>query len=416
MKASLCKTRALSWGVTLVGMSAAIDVLLKEIQMIMRVARISSAALGVLALGILVWTALVLFAAGQTERATQQRTDRHGDPLPSGAALRLGTVRYRQDERIERIAYSPDGRFVVTDNGKLGLQVWDARDGHKVRRLDLGVDYVHDFAFSPNGKTLAATCFGLDRQKRLLAHRLILADFASGSEIKKIEGGQGHTALRLSFAPDGKTVATIGDMLRFWDVPSGKLSLEASLGAEELREIAFSPDAASHLVAVSNQTVHLWNVADRREERQLKDPDGSSSSCLAFSPDGKILAKPAGFEGAIQLWRIADGRPLERLTGKNRSVHSLAFSPDGKHLAATGGEGHLTIWNLEAGAANEPLATDGLADGPLAFSPDGRTIATRGGDCASTSGTGLPARTAWRFPKRTSGPSRPSSSSIRARR
>jgi WD40 repeat protein len=366
---------------TLVGMSAAIVVLLKEILMFMRVARIRFAARGVLALGILAWTSPVLLAAGQTERDAQLRTDRHGDPLPSGAAMRLGTVRYRQDERIERIAYSPDGRYVVTDNGNLGLQVWDARDGRKVRRLDLDVERIHDFAFSPDGKTLVAACLGLDRQKRLVVHRVIFTDFASGREIARIEGGQDHAALKLAFAPDGKTIATIGDTLRCWDVASGKLSFEADLGRAQLREIAFSPDAASHLVAVSNETVQLWNVIDRREERQLKDPEGASSSCLAFSPDGKLLAKAAGFEGAVQLWRVADGRPLERLTGKNQSIHSLAFSPDGKHLAATGREGHLSIWDLETGEASEPFATDDLADGPLAFSPDGRTIATRGGDC-----------------------------------
>ena len=186
--------------------------------------------------------------------------------------------------------------------------------------------------------------------------------------------------MRIVFAPDSKTIATIGDALRFWDVASGKLSFEANLGREQLRGIAYSPDAESHLVAVAGETVHLWNVADRREERRLEEPEGSSSSCLAFSPDGKLLAKPAGFEGVIQLWRVADGRPLERLTGKNQSIHSLAFSPDGKNLAATGREGHLTIWDLETGEASEPFATDDLADGPLAFSPDGRTIATRGGD------------------------------------
>ena len=372
--------RALSLGLGLVGMSAAIVVLMKEILMIMRAAHAPPASRSVLTLGILAWIVPVLSAAEQTERNAQHQTDRQGDPLPAGAAMRLGTTRYRQDERIERIAYTPDGRFVVTTNGKLGLQVWDARDGRKVRRLDIGGDDIRDFALSPNGKTLAAMCFRLDRKKRAIVHPLIFTDFVAGSEISRIENGQDYTASRLAFAPDGKTVATIGKMLRFWDVASGKLSFEANLGTE-LREIAFSPDVASHLVAISDETVHLWNVADRREERQLKDPEGSSSSCLAFSPDGKLLAKAAGFEGAIQLWRVADGRSLERLTGKNQSIHSLAFSPDGKHLAATGQEGHLTIWDLETGEASEPFATDGLADGPLAFSPDGRTIATRGGDC-----------------------------------
>jgi WD40 repeat protein len=219
--------------------------------MIMRVARTPPAAQGVLALGILAWIVPVLLAAGQTERDAQQKTDRHGDPLPAGAAMRLGTVRYRQDEPIEHIAYSPDGRFVVTDNGKLGLQVWDARDGRKVRRLDLGMDNIRDFALSPDGKTLAATCLGLDPQKRMVVNRLIFTDFATGREITRIEGGQDHAALKLDFAPDGKTIATIGDMLRFWDVASGKLSFEANLGRGQLREIAFSPDAGNHLVAAS---------------------------------------------------------------------------------------------------------------------------------------------------------------------
>ena len=373
--------RALSWGLTLVGGPASIVILLTEILMIMRVARVSAAALVVVALIIQAWSAPALPGARHTDLVAQRRTDRDGESLPAAAAMRLGTVRYRQDERIERIAYKPDGRFVVTTNGKLGLQVWDARDGRKVRRLDLGGDDIRDFAVSPDGKTLAAMCFGLDRKKRMLVHRLIFTDFVAGSEIRRIEKGQDYAASRLAFAPDGKTGATIGNMLRFWDVASGKLSFEANLG-RELREIAFSPDVASHLVAVSHETVHLWNVADRREERQFKDPECSSSSCLAFSPDGKMLVKTTGFEGAIQLWRVADGSPLERLTGKNQSDQSLAFSPDGKHLAATGREGHLMIWDLETGEASEPLATDGLADGPLAFSPDGRTIATRGGDCA----------------------------------
>jgi WD40 repeat protein len=145
--------------------------------------------------------------------------------------------------------------------------------------------------------------------------------------------------------------------------------------------LAFSPDAASRLLTVSGQTVYLWNVADRREERQLGNPDGSPATCLAFSPDGKTLATDTGYDGPIQLRRVADGKQVQQLTDKNRSVRALSFSPDGKLLAATGQQGHLTLWDLETGQASEPFPTEGLADGPLAFSPDGRTIATRGGDC-----------------------------------
>jgi hypothetical protein len=60
------------------------------------------------------------------------KTARHNPNI-----LSLWALGFLEDERIERIAYSPDGRFVVTDNGKLGLQVWDARDGRK-HSADLG--------------------------------------------------------------------------------------------------------------------------------------------------------------------------------------------------------------------------------------------------------------------------------------
>ncbi|MGO9463702.1 MAG: hypothetical protein ACLQVF_06030 [Isosphaeraceae bacterium] len=75
-----------------------------------------------------------------------QLIDRHGDPLPPGASLRLGTVRFRQDRAIARITYSPDRKFVVTDLGGKTLQLWDAQDGRKLRRLDVGIESIRDFS------------------------------------------------------------------------------------------------------------------------------------------------------------------------------------------------------------------------------------------------------------------------------
>ena len=360
--------------------------------------RLPCLAMAVMPLGVSAWTVPSILVARQEAKpagaestaappSAQQprapRTDRYGDPLPPGAAMRLGTVRYRQDERIERIAYSPDGRFVVTDNGKLGLQVWDARDGRKVRQLGFGWDVLHDFAFAPDGKLLATAGFVFDREQRLVIQGLIFTDFATGRQLTKSEGGRENTVMSLAFAPDGKTLATISDdQLRLWDVASGKSSFTTRFERERLTSIAFSPEAASHVLAVSGRTVHLWNVADHCEERRIGDSQGSRVSCLTFSPDGKTLAMVDGNDATVQLWSVADGRLLRRLTGKNESVGRLCFSPDGKVLAATGQQGHLSLWDLETGKEGEPFPTEGLADGPLAFSPDGRTIATRGGDSA----------------------------------
>src|ERR1700716_3064931 len=61
-------------------------------------------------------------------------TDLYGDPLPSGASTRLGTVRFRNSNKCESLAYTPDGRFVVC-GGVGGVVVWEAATGKEVRRL-----------------------------------------------------------------------------------------------------------------------------------------------------------------------------------------------------------------------------------------------------------------------------------------
>src|SRR5258707_7482243 len=86
------------------------------------------------------WIVLILsiaIALGLSPLAIAQhkpRTDLYGDPLPDGAAARLGTVRFRNSTKCESLAYTPDGRFIV--GGAIGgVVVWEAATGKEVRRL-----------------------------------------------------------------------------------------------------------------------------------------------------------------------------------------------------------------------------------------------------------------------------------------
>src|SRR5207237_4207621 len=68
--------------------------------------------------------------------------------------------------------------------------------------------------------------------------------------------------------------------------------------------------------------------------------NGSVVGELAFSPDGKILAAAAGSHNRASLWDVASGKELRSLTGLPKGVHALGFSPDGRLVAATGLEDH----------------------------------------------------------------------------
>src|SRR5882757_4350466 len=65
------------------------------------------------------------------------RTDRYGDPLPSGAVARLGTVRFRAPGAMNNVVFSPDGRLLASTGSSVGekwaLRVWDRNTGRRVR-------------------------------------------------------------------------------------------------------------------------------------------------------------------------------------------------------------------------------------------------------------------------------------------
>ena len=259
--------------------------------------RLKSIAFVMGALGTVVWAAPAFLSARQGPPPSQPRssptskaappalpllTDRYGDPLPPGASLRLGTVRFRQDRTIKRITYSPDGKFVVTDLEEKALQVWDAHDGRTLRHLDVGIENIHDFSFAPDGKTIAAVGFQFEPEKRFTVHRVTLVDFASGRQLAKGEWDEQGDVWRLSFSPDGKTVATSSDGgFRLWNSATGEQLLEVPLKGENLRSICFSPDPASHLLAFTDDgAVCLWDQASKKEVRRLRHDKNQHINCF----------------------------------------------------------------------------------------------------------------------------------------
>src|SRR5262249_54127509 len=102
--------------------------------------------------------------------------------------------------------------------------------------------------------------------------------------------------------------------------------------------------------------VKLWDVITGKE---VRDYSGHSREvmCVAFSPDGRYLASasgnlikpitdPSSGPGEIKLWEVITGENLLTLRGHQREIASLAFSPDGRHLATAGWDRIIKVWNL----------------------------------------------------------------------
>ena len=114
-----------------------------------------------------------------------------------------------------------------------------------------------------------------------------------------------------------------------------------------------------------------------------------AAACLAFSPDGSLLASGPAWDGTgsflgnwafITLWDVAAKRELRRFVGHPVQIRSLAFSPDGKSLASSGGEPQARTWNVATGNEIDPRPGHPHGIVALAVSmPDG-TVFTSGND------------------------------------
>jgi WD40 repeat protein len=300
------------------------------------------------------------------------RTDLLGDPLPDGALVRVGTVRFRHAATIITVAYAPDSKRIATGGRDGTVRIWDAATGRQLLRipkdgalfpLDEESEDPHalPIAYSPDGKRLATP--GRD-------NTAVIHDAATGREVQTLRGLEKPVA-GLAFAPDGKTVFAMdkSQAVRGWD-QDGKERLSIPGRKARGTGFALSPDGKT-IATGGEDGARLWDAARGAELVQLTDLPKVLS--LAFSPDGGTVAVGAGGISAY-LFDRAGGRRRGRLDFEGRGhPDRVAFSPDGKTLASCGRE-DVVLCDVASGEVTARLA--GLA---VAFSPDGKALAVGSG-------------------------------------
>src|SRR5262249_32150147 len=128
-------------------------------------------------------------------------------------------------------------------------------------------------------------------------------------------------------------------------------------------ELRFSPDSTLLATAGPDGKLRLWDSQTGQEKWALTGHDGKSVSSLAFHPRGDLLAS-GGYDRMVRLWDVATGRLLQKFNELPSPVFGLAFSPDGRLLAAICRDYTLAVYETES-SVERPRRTLQLSRTPV---------------------------------------------------
>jgi WD40 repeat protein len=347
-------------------------------------------------------------------------------PLINAASAALLDAWLRNREKLDllghtgevtSVAFSPDGKRVVTGSFDHTARVWDLSGGPPAATV-LGGDggRVWSVAFGPDGKRVAtgsddgmARVWDLSEPTRpptrLKGHGGIVNSVAFSPDGMRVAIGSGdptalvwdlseptHAPTRLeghqggvwsvAFSPDGKRVVTgsadhtalVWDLSRATPAPAAP-PLKGHDGA--IRSVAFSSDGMRVVTGSYDNTARVWDLSGATPTATVLPGHRGTVTSAAFSPDGMRVVTGSA-DHTARVWDLSGPCPAATVLAGHRGwVNSVAFSPDGERLVTGSSDSTARLWDWP-GPTHAATKLDAHLDefGSVAFSPDGKRLVT----------------------------------------
>jgi RNA polymerase sigma factor (sigma-70 family) len=336
----------------------------------MRTAAVLLVAIGLIGLG----TASFAFD-GPADGAAPERPSA---PLSVAAASKeVGEVHCFEGHTaaVMRVAFSPDGRRLLSCGLDGAIILWDLHTGHEVRRFTGHSERVDCVSFSPSGRRFLSASWDWT---------IRLWDVETGKELKQFQF-QGEPGVHVSgvwWFPDGRrflALATDHHSMQIYDVQTGAMLKQLGPHPGHIYPAALSPDGKRALEASYDYAapIRLWDVASGKLVRELGKP--CETWGIAFSPDG-WLALSSSKDLQVRLWDLETGKVVRVFQGHRNGAQGVAYSPDGRRVLTGGNDQTIRLWSADTGAEEVRCFGHTSAVICVAFSVDGRYAASGGQD------------------------------------
>lgn len=271
---------------------------------------------------------------------------------------------------VTAIAFSPDGKRILSGNKDYSLQLWDTLTGQTIGPPMTGHTMeVNSVAFSPDGK------------------RIVSGSRDGALKIWNIDTGQvvnipitdlDNSIFTVAYSSDGKLIASGGreNTLRLWDAKTGHaINVPLSGHQKWIFSTSFSPDSRRIVSGSEDNTLRLWDAESGQLIGQPLIGHKNWVVSVAFSPDGKRIVS-GSIDKSLLLWDANSGKPIAPpLVGHQDIVSSIAFSHDGRRIVSGSKDKTLRVWNTDTSQPIGPPLTghQGMVIS-VAFSSDGKQL------------------------------------------
>ena len=279
---------------------------------------------------------------------------------------------------IRAIAFSPDGKYLVSGSNDRTVRLWDLQTGQLIRLFKGHKQRVKCIQISEDGKLIISG--SADSTVKIW-------ELATGNCIRTIKTSPHPRTILNAIAinSDLSTIATGSTSrqgtIKLWNGQTGEMINAVKAASSGIRSLTMSQDGKILVSGSAGNTVKIWHLNSGLDETYRVIPYAHLSDVLSLAIHKQILVS-GGEDRTIKLWNLetAEKQQPHILRGHAGSIWSVAISPDGTKIASGSGDYTVKIWDIKTGKILETLTGHLGEVRTVAFSPDGQMLASAGDD------------------------------------